>query len=275
MFSPTWKLLAQEGYLAQSCLCNGLTALRQANVGDKKGLYYSAFFELSIGFERLMKLIIIIDYMADNQFKFPEPKAIEQFGHKLNELLDATKMVCQKRKPDLVKALTDQELSIKILSFLDKYSHPSGRYANINKLLSNRYQHEQDPLLQWSKLAKLIFDSYATVGEKNKAKLMGKSASIAFGDSAISIIGDLEGNNLGVAELHVRASVLDTASKHAIFSLVVLIEQLREVLGSVTVAAHEAERPEGTNSPSVPCMTEFFSFAWSERSVVMKKKRWP
>ena len=37
-FSPTWFLLEQEGLLAQACLCNGLTALRRANLGDKKGL---------------------------------------------------------------------------------------------------------------------------------------------------------------------------------------------------------------------------------------------
>jgi len=45
-FSPTWYLLEQEGLLAQACLCNGLTVLRRANLGDKKGLFYSAFFEL-------------------------------------------------------------------------------------------------------------------------------------------------------------------------------------------------------------------------------------
>lgn len=249
--------------------------MRQANVGDKKGLYYSAFFELSIGFERLMKLIIIIDYMADNKLSFPEPKAIESFGHKLNELFEATKLVCQRRSPKLVESLNSQALSIKILSFLDKYSHPSGRYANINKLLSNKFQHAQDPLLQWSEIAKLIFDSYATEREKSKADFMGKSASIAFGDSAISLIGDLGGNTLGVSELHATASVLDTASKHAIFALVVLIEELRKVLGSVTDAAHEVEHLDGNSSSSVPYMKEFFDFAWSERSVVMRKKRWP
>ena len=36
-FSATWFLLEQEGLLAQACLCNGLTALRRANLGDKKG----------------------------------------------------------------------------------------------------------------------------------------------------------------------------------------------------------------------------------------------
>ncbi len=60
-FSPTWFLLQQEGLLAQACLCNGLTALRHANLGAAKGRFYSAFFELSIGFERTLKLILILD----------------------------------------------------------------------------------------------------------------------------------------------------------------------------------------------------------------------
>lgn len=75
-------------------------------IGDKKGFYYSAFFELSIGFERLMKLIIIIDYMADNKLKLPEPQSIEHFGHKLNELLDATKGVSQRRTPPIPRVST-------------------------------------------------------------------------------------------------------------------------------------------------------------------------
>jgi hypothetical protein len=71
MFSDMWYLLQQEGYLTQSCLCNGLTALRHANINDKKGLYYSAFFELSIGLERMMKLIIIIHHMSNNNLTPP------------------------------------------------------------------------------------------------------------------------------------------------------------------------------------------------------------
>lgn len=66
-FSPTWFLLEQEGLLAQACLCNGLTALRRANLGDKKGLFYSAFFELSIGFERVLKLALIQDHMTNHK----------------------------------------------------------------------------------------------------------------------------------------------------------------------------------------------------------------
>ena len=37
-FSPTWYLLEQEGLLAQACLCNGLTALRRANLAEQEGI---------------------------------------------------------------------------------------------------------------------------------------------------------------------------------------------------------------------------------------------
>lgn len=74
--SATWFLLQQEGLLAEACLCNGLTALRHANLGDKKARFYSAFFELSIGFERLMKLIIIIDHMAKHNLTPPNSNVI-------------------------------------------------------------------------------------------------------------------------------------------------------------------------------------------------------
>lgn len=93
-FSPTWFLLEQEGLLAQSCLCNGLTALRRTNLGDKKGLFYSAFFELSIGFERVLKLILILDHMARNKLIPPGSKTVEAYGHKLRTLFDAAKSFC-------------------------------------------------------------------------------------------------------------------------------------------------------------------------------------
>ena len=65
-FSSIWFVLEQEGLLAQACLCNGLTALRRANLADKKGLFYSTFFELSFGLVRMLKLALIIDHMSRN-----------------------------------------------------------------------------------------------------------------------------------------------------------------------------------------------------------------
>jgi len=43
-------------------------------------LFYSAFFELSIGFERVLKLVLILDHMARNQLVPPDSKAVEDYG---------------------------------------------------------------------------------------------------------------------------------------------------------------------------------------------------
>ena len=57
--SPSYIWLEQEGYLISSCLSMGLTELRKADVYNK-GAFYSSFFNLSVGLERLLKSIIIL-----------------------------------------------------------------------------------------------------------------------------------------------------------------------------------------------------------------------
>jgi hypothetical protein len=124
-FSATWYLLEQEGLLAQACLCNGLTALRRANLGDKKGLFYSAFFELSIGFERVLKLVLILDHMARNQLVPPDSKTVEDYGHKLRSLLRPTKAVCAAHGETAPDAFQPDSLPLAILGFLDDFAHPA------------------------------------------------------------------------------------------------------------------------------------------------------
>ena len=59
-FNQAEKLLLIEGSLSAYALANGLDCLRRANVYEK-GMYYQSFFSLSIGIERLLKLIIIYE----------------------------------------------------------------------------------------------------------------------------------------------------------------------------------------------------------------------
>ncbi len=71
MFSKTFKLLQQEAFLARSSLLAGLDELLRANVIETdKGRFYGAFFLLSIGLERLMKLLIVCHHMANNHSSY-------------------------------------------------------------------------------------------------------------------------------------------------------------------------------------------------------------
>jgi hypothetical protein len=274
-FSATWFLLEQEGLLAQACLCNGLTALRRANLGDKKGLFYSAFFELSIGFERVLKLVLILDHMARNQLVPPDSKTVEDYGHKLRSLFDAAKGVCTSRGVTALDAFQPDSLPIAILGFLDDFAHPGGRYSNINKLTGHKHQTMADPIAQWGEIANRIMREHATSKERQRAQLNGLVASAAFGGAAASLISDLNQQPMDVVPLHVRASELDTAAKHAIFALVTLIAALREVIDALCGAAWSANPPGTSGVATMPDMKEFFQFAWADRQYVMRKRQWP
>lgn len=274
-FSATWFLLEQEGLLAQACLCNGLTALRRANLGDKKGLFYSAFFELSIGFERVLKLILILDHMARNTLLPPDSKTVEDYGHKLRVLFDASKAVCTTHGLTVLDEFPADSLPIIILGFLDDFAHTGGRYSNINKLTGHRHQAMADPIARWGEIANQIVQTQATQRERDRAQLTGQRASAAFGDAAISLMSDLNQQPMEVVPLHIRASELETAAKYAIYALVTLISALRDVIDPLCDRAWAA-MPTGTSGVvDVPDMKEFFQFAWADRQYVMRKRQWP
>ena len=274
-FSATWYLLEQEGLLAQACLCNGLTALRRANLGGKKGLFYSAFFELSIGFERTLKLVLILDHMARHRLVPPDSMTVENYGHKLLSLFDATKTVCATHRVTALDGLQTDSLPIAILGFLDNFAHPGGRYSNINKLTGHKHQSMADPLVQWGEIADRIIHEHATPRERQCAELNGQITSAALGDAAASLISDMDRRQMDVIPLFTRASELDVAAKHAIYALVILIAALRDAIDTLCSSAWAANPPNASGVADVPDMKEFFQFAWPNRPYVMRKRRWP
>jgi hypothetical protein len=274
-FSTTWFLLEQEGLLAQACLCNGLSALRRANLGDKKGLFYSAFFELSIGLERMLKLILILDHMALNKLAPPPSKNIEDFRHDLVRLFDATKNICAARQIASLDEFQPNSLSIVILDFLNHFADTSGRYSNINKLTGHKHQAMADPIARWGEIANQVIREQATPKERERARMNGQMASAAFGDAAISLISDMDQQQMDIAHLHTRAAELDAAAKYAIYALVTLIAALHDVIDSLCDSAC-ATNPSGKSGVAdVPDMKEFFQFACADRQYVMRKRQWP
>lgn len=275
MFSPMWRLLEQEGYLAQSCLCTGLTALRAANLGDQKGLFYSAFFELSIGLERMMKLIVILDHLAEHMIEAPPAKTIEAYGHKLLVLWRDVQRIATKLEEADLDSLAANALLMDMLQFLDEFAHPGGRYANINKLTGSNLQGRTDPMDAWAVLAGKLFELHATRAERAKAAQIKAVAQIMLGDVSMNLINDLSGASLGVGGLHQRASELDTAGRYAVWYFVQLTEALRKVLDGATYKAHQAEERSGKGRGNIPFMGEFFEFAWSDKTYALRKKVWP
>ena len=98
-FPTSFFLLQQEGYLISSCLGIGLTNLRSAHVHNK-GAFYSALFNLSVGFERLMKALVIIEHMLNNDLSVPTKKQLKAYGHNIIDLYDCCASIAVSRGCD-------------------------------------------------------------------------------------------------------------------------------------------------------------------------------
>src|SRR5712671_1219251 len=85
-FSPQWHAIGREGELAAEQLASGVTILGRANHAQK-GLYAQAFFALSIGMERLAKLIFMADHAITNGGRYPIDNELKKLGHDIATLL--------------------------------------------------------------------------------------------------------------------------------------------------------------------------------------------
>ena len=161
-FNQAEKLLLIEGSLSAYALANGLDCLRRANVYEK-GMYYQSFFSLSIGIERLLKLIIIYEYRIKNDGKFPDNKVIKQKGHDLYEMISTI-------KPKLL----ENELYKNTIKFLSEFAKNT-RYYNLDVLTGKEMQN-LNPIEQWNNIEKMILKQYnVKIKEtQNKKEIVNK-----------------------------------------------------------------------------------------------------
>jgi hypothetical protein len=78
---PGWNALHREASLVRYLVGSGATALGKANYADQTGEYYTVFFGLSVGLERLAKLILVTDHAFLNKGELPQQSVVSQFGH--------------------------------------------------------------------------------------------------------------------------------------------------------------------------------------------------
>lgn len=86
--------LEQEGCLFSACLATGLTELRTAHVHNKEA-FYSALFNLSVGAERLLKVIVIMEHMLNNNLAIPSKHQLKGYGHNIVELYDRVSSIAK------------------------------------------------------------------------------------------------------------------------------------------------------------------------------------
>lgn len=265
-FPNSFQLLQQEAILADSSLLSGFEYLVKGSFDAKgKGAYYAAFFDLSIGFERIMKLVIITDFVVDNDFKSYDPQKLkDDYGHKIKKLFEACFKIIEKYEIDLPES-KEEDLNGQILTFLTDFADAQkGRYFNINNTTK-----QDDPIDNWQTLLDAIArqDFSEAIWHRLESKTFNAiSPALQLDDIA---------NNTGyVKSVHQYHKTL-LANRYALWRMIKLLEPLANTLGKISMKCHEIETGTSPQDyPSIPYFDEFFLFRHTQRREVMKRKRW-
>lgn len=147
---PEWKALHREASLVSQILGSGATALGRASYGSGFGEYYTAFFGLSIGIERLAKLILVADYALENNGALPGQAVVRKYGHKLKELITQVGVIATKRGISVPHIGPTHPICSAVVNCLDAFSDASkGRYANFEAIGNPNFNAADEPVNKW------------------------------------------------------------------------------------------------------------------------------
>ncbi len=248
MFTEKEKLLANEAHLTKSLLSTGLHALRKADI-EHIGLFYQAFFSLSIGLERMLKIIMIMRFRVENDGSFPENHELKKCGHNLEKLLK-----------EIGIASFNNVISDSIISFLNDFAQKD-RYYNFDSLTIAEH-NKDNPLTKWNQIQNIILETYPrkTISDQYlyAAKLLDQCSSVYF--------YDLNGNSVdSVEKLVLNQYDCEYVQGYAVWHLFEIIKSLHKRIRSLEQKKY-----------FMPVISEFFDFYtdyWS-RSEIRKKKNW-
>lgn len=145
--SADWRALQREAQLAAEQIAMGTTTLGRANHAQT-GLYAQAFFGLSIGLERVGKLIIVADHAIRTRGSFPTDTDLRKIGHDLSKIMGKCEEIALALDQTIEHiSRPDSATHLAIVAELSDFATRS-RYYNLN-YLSGSSAGQADPIRAW------------------------------------------------------------------------------------------------------------------------------
>jgi hypothetical protein len=151
MLSPEHLALNREAGISAELIGSGATLLGRANYAST-GLFGQAFFNLSIGFERIGKLIYVAGCAIENSGKFPSNAELKhKIGHDLSALLAHADVLSEKlRKGKEYSSRPNTEIHDGIVQTLTEFARNT-RYYNLDFVTGgNGAKGAGDPMALWN-----------------------------------------------------------------------------------------------------------------------------
>lgn len=271
---PEWKALHREASLVSQILGSGATALGRASYGSGFGEYYTAFFGLSIGIERLAKLILVADYALDNNGDLPGQAVVRKYGHKLRELIAQAAVIAENRAITVPHVGPEHPICAAVVNCLDAFSDASkGRYANFEAIGNPNFNMSEEPVNKWwTEVVEPILDQHYR-GRRVEERVQHRAAIInsMMGDMAlVRYTNETGGVMSDVNTASERSRQTKWAQKYGRFYTLSVVRWLAYIFDKMT---HRAGY-----TPSLGSLFghyEFFQTYTVDDSFLKTRKIWP
>ncbi len=182
--SAEWFFLQREAQLSAEQIAIGVTALGRANHAQP-GLYAQAFFSLSIGLERLCKLIIVADHAINTNGQYPTDSVLREVGHNLiNAIRKCEEIAISTNTSRDYANRPNDIINQSIAAVLSDFANKT-RYYNLS-FITGTTGESVDPIKAWwQKVAIPICERHYS--ERQRTKDLENTARLTalFGDSSM------------------------------------------------------------------------------------------
>jgi hypothetical protein len=267
---PEWHSVRREAALVRHLVGSGATALGRASYADKMGEYYTAFFGLSVGLERLAKLILVADFAISNGGTMPSEKIVRQYGHKLGSLMDIVGDVAHKHSLKLDYPRPTDPINMKIVECLDSFADASrGRYANFAALGDPNLGKDEPIRMWWSEVAELILKEHY-YGKAAQERVEGRAKIIDALMSPMSLVLfiDETGDTMqDVLTSSIRTGQTELVQRYGRYHALTVVRWLSEVFSELTRSRGSTDAFYG--------VWEYFQTYTVDDTFLRTRKNWP
>ena len=272
---PRFIALNREAELAKRVTCSGLSALRKASPA-RPGVYYDAFFGISIGLERLAKLVWLVDECIARGGSFPSDSDLRALGHNILALLGKASAIQSNRLGSQSSAsinshaaLPNDNITSLIMEFLSEFAQAT-RYFNIDFMVGGRAVQIGDPIKIWHQKVGAATLASPQISAKRQRWYEQATAGASALSPAIVIATASDGTPLNdVAALLLSEHEANEINKQAQWKVLGIVRFLSLLLIDVGGAAHAG------GYAFVPDFRDHFGFFCGDDAIIRRYKVWP